>query len=75
LTAKIISGTQVASEIRQELKQRIARLKAKGLTPALAVVLVGEDPASVSYVTGKAKASAEVGLYEETVYLPADTPE
>lgn len=75
MTAKIISGTQVASEIRLELKQRIARLKEKGVTPALAVVLVGDDPASVSYVTGKAKASTEVGLYEETVRMPANTPE
>jgi methylenetetrahydrofolate dehydrogenase (NADP+) / methenyltetrahydrofolate cyclohydrolase len=75
LTAKIISGSQVAAEIRRELKQRVSRLKEKGVIPALAVVLVGEDPASVSYVTGKAKASEEIGIFEQTVKLPAETPE
>ncbi len=75
MTAKIVNGSQVAAEIRLDLKLRIARLKEKGINPALAVVLVGDDPASVSYVTGKAKAAVEVGLYEETVRLPASTPE
>lgn len=75
MTAKIISGTQVAAEIREELKKRVARLKEKGVTPALAVVLVGEDPASISYVTGKAKGAEEIGMHEETIRLPADTSE
>jgi methylenetetrahydrofolate dehydrogenase (NADP+)/methenyltetrahydrofolate cyclohydrolase len=75
MTAQIISGTQVAAEIRGELKNRVARLKEKGITPALAVVLVGEDPASVSYVTAKAKGAEEIGMLEETIRLPADTPE
>ena len=75
MTAKIISGTEVAAEIRQELKGRVQKLKEKGITPALAVVLVGEDPASVSYVTSKAKGAEEIGMYEETIRLPADTPE
>ena len=55
MTAQIISGTQVAAEIREELKGRVTKIKEKGITPALAVVLVGEDPASISYVTSKAK--------------------
>ena len=75
MTAKIISGTQVAAEIREELKGRVQRLKEKGITPALAVVLVGEDPASISYVTAKAKGAEEIGMHEETIRLPADTPE
>jgi len=75
MPAKIISGTQVAAEIREELKGRVKKLSEKGVTPALAVVLVGEDPASISYVTAKAKGSEEIGMHEETIRLPADTPE
>jgi methylenetetrahydrofolate dehydrogenase (NADP+)/methenyltetrahydrofolate cyclohydrolase len=75
MTAKIISGNQVAAEIREELKGRVANLKKKGVTPALAVVLVGEDPASVSYVTAKAKGSEEIGMHEETIRLPATASE
>jgi methylenetetrahydrofolate dehydrogenase (NADP+)/methenyltetrahydrofolate cyclohydrolase len=75
MTAKIISGNQVAAEIREELKGRVASLKAKGVTPTLAVVLVGEDPASISYVTAKAKGAEEIGMHEETIRLPANTSE
>lgn len=75
MTAQIISGTQVAADIRVELKGRVAKVKEKGVTPALAVVLVGEDPASVSYVTSKAKGADEIGMFEETIRLPADTSE
>jgi methylenetetrahydrofolate dehydrogenase (NADP+)/methenyltetrahydrofolate cyclohydrolase len=75
MTAQVISGTQVAAEIREELKGRVAKVKEKGITPALAVVLVGEDPASVSYVTSKAKGAEEIGMHEETIRMPADTPE
>jgi methylenetetrahydrofolate dehydrogenase (NADP+)/methenyltetrahydrofolate cyclohydrolase len=75
MTAKIISGTEVAAQIREELKERVKKLNEKGITPALAVVLVGEDPASISYVTAKAKGAEEIGMHEETIRLPADTPE
>lgn len=75
MTAKIISGNEVAKEIRQELKGRVAGLKEKGIVPGLGVVLVGEDPASISYVTSKAKGSQEIGMFEETIRLPADVPE
>jgi methylenetetrahydrofolate dehydrogenase (NADP+)/methenyltetrahydrofolate cyclohydrolase len=75
MTAEIISGTQVAADIRKELAQQVTELKAKGVTPGLAVVLVGEDPASISYVTAKAKGAEEVGVHEETFRLPADTTE
>ncbi len=75
MAAKVISGKQVAEEIRGELKQKVAELKEKGIVPGLGVVLVGEDPASVSYVTSKAKGCEEIGLYEETIRLPADATE
>ena len=75
MTAKILSGTQIAAEIREELKVRVKKLKGSGVIPALAVVLVGEDPASISYVTGKARGAEEIGMFEETIRLPATTPE
>jgi methylenetetrahydrofolate dehydrogenase (NADP+)/methenyltetrahydrofolate cyclohydrolase len=75
MTAQIISGTQVAAEIREELKAKVTELKKKGVIPALAVVLVGEDPGSISYVTSKEKGAAEIGMHEETIRLPATTPE
>jgi len=75
MAAKIISGNEVAAEIRAELKERVAELKEKGIFPGLGVVLVGEDPASVSYVTSKAKGSQEIGMFEETIRLPGDVAE
>lgn len=75
MAAKIISGNQVAAEIRAELKEKVAELKEKGIVPGLGVVLVGEDPASISYVTSKAKGCQEIGMFEETIRLPADVPE
>jgi len=75
MTAQIISGTQVAAEIREELKGRVKKVQEKGITPTLAVVLVGEDPASISYVTAKAKGADEIGMHEETIRLPADSSE
>jgi methylenetetrahydrofolate dehydrogenase (NADP+)/methenyltetrahydrofolate cyclohydrolase len=75
MTAKIISGTEVSAEIRQELKGRVKKIIEKGVIPSLAVVLVGDDPASVSYVTAKARGAEELGMHEETIHLPADTPE
>lgn len=75
MTAKVISGSEVAAEIRKELAVQVAELREKGIVPGLGVVLVGEDPASVSYVTSKAKGCQEIGMFEETVRLPQDTPE
>lgn len=75
MSAKIISGAQVAEEIRREIAEKVKELKGKGITPSLAVVLVGEDPASISYVTGKAKAAEELGIHEDTTRLPASTKE
>ncbi len=73
--ATIIDGQAIAAEVRRELEGRVAALKARGVTPGLAAVLVGDNPASVSYVRGKAKACAEVGIDAETVRLPADITE
>ncbi|MBP1660815.1 MAG: folD [Candidatus Aminicenantes bacterium] len=75
MPAKIISGKEVSALIREELKGRAARLKDKGIAPGLAVVLVGEDPASVSYVTAKARAAEEIGIFETTIRMPADASE
>jgi len=76
MTAKVISGAEVAAEIREELKAKAKELQEKkGVTPGLGVILVGEDPASVSYVTSKAKGCAEVGIFEETIRLSADASE
>ena len=76
MTAQIISGTETAKQIREELKQEIAELKDKhNLIPGLATVLVGEDPASQVYVGQKEKTSLALGIYSERHDLPADTSE
>jgi methylenetetrahydrofolate dehydrogenase (NADP+)/methenyltetrahydrofolate cyclohydrolase len=76
MPAKIIYGKEISVQIRVELKERVDRLKARGVTPGLGVVLVGEDPASVSYVTAKAKGAEEIGMFEETIrLLPTSTEE
>ncbi|MGD0355213.1 MAG: bifunctional methylenetetrahydrofolate dehydrogenase/methenyltetrahydrofolate cyclohydrolase FolD [Dehalococcoidia bacterium] len=75
MTARIISGTEIAAAIRSELKLRIARLKEHGKVPYLGVILVGDDPASISYVKSKEKGAQEIGVHEVTIRLPADTPE
>jgi methylenetetrahydrofolate dehydrogenase (NADP+)/methenyltetrahydrofolate cyclohydrolase len=73
--ATIIDGTAIAAEIRAELGERAAEATAAGMRPGLAAILVGDDPASVSYVSMKAKACAELGIFSETVHLPAETTE
>jgi methylenetetrahydrofolate dehydrogenase (NADP+)/methenyltetrahydrofolate cyclohydrolase len=75
MSAQIISGRVVAEEIRAELRERIAELRASGVTPGLATVLVGDDPASHQYVRNKNKAATEMGLHSRQVTLPADTSE
>ncbi len=73
MTAKIIDGKQVAADMRAELKAEVEKLKAEGIVPGLAVVLVGDDPASKSYVTAKEKACEEIGIYSDDNRLPAET--
>ena len=75
MTAKIIDGKQIAEEIREELKGRIARLAEKKVTPGLVMIRVGEDPASVSYVSAKGKAADELGVWTETIVLPESASE
>ena len=72
MTARIIDGKQVAADMRAELKGEVAKLKEAGIVPGLAVVLVGEDPASKSYVTAKERACEEIGIYSNDNRLPAD---
>ncbi|MCE5256016.1 MAG: bifunctional methylenetetrahydrofolate dehydrogenase/methenyltetrahydrofolate cyclohydrolase FolD [Spirochaetaceae bacterium] len=75
MTAKIIDGKQVSSDIRAEIHGKVASLALKGIKPGLGVILVGEDPASVSYVTGKEKACAENGIASFEYRLPAGISE
>lgn len=75
MSAIIIDGKQIAADVRQDVANKVKELKEKGIAPCLAVILVGENPASVSYVTGKQKALAEVGMVDRSVHLPEDTSE
>lgn len=73
---KIIDGKALAANLRAEIAAGVARLKAeKGVVPGLAVILVGENPASVSYVTAKERACEEAGFFSLPIHLPADTNE
>ena len=75
MTARIIDGKAIAQQVRAEWKVRADALKLRGMTPGLAVIIVGEDPASKVYVSNKVKACAEMGLHSEHIVMPADTPE
>ena len=76
MRAQIIDGKKLAAETRAEIAAGVADRKAeKGVTPGLAVILVGDNPASVSYVTAKEKACREAGMYSREIRLPAETPE
>ncbi|KFN09592.1 bifunctional methylenetetrahydrofolate dehydrogenase/methenyltetrahydrofolate cyclohydrolase FolD [Paenibacillus macerans] len=71
MSAPIINGKQVSQDIRASLREEVEELKKQGLTPGLAVVLVGEDPASQVYVRNKEKACHDLGYYSEVHRLPA----
>jgi methylenetetrahydrofolate dehydrogenase (NADP+)/methenyltetrahydrofolate cyclohydrolase len=73
MAAKIIDGKQVAADMQLELKKEVAELKTQGIVPGLGVILVGEDPASKSYVTAKERACEELGIYSDDNRLPVDT--
>ena len=74
--AKLIDGKALAANLRAEIAAGVAELKAtRGVTPGLAVVLVGDNPASVSYVTAKERACAEAGMLSREIRLPADVDE
>ena len=75
MTARLLEGAPLADAIRAEVAAEVATLKARGITPGLCAVLVGEDPASQTYVASKGKATEEAGMYSRTVRLPASTTE
>ncbi len=70
-----IDGVAVARAVRDDVAREVATLKTKGITPGLTVVIVGEDPASQSYVKSKEKASVEAGMKGETIRLSEETPQ
>lgn len=73
MSASIIDGKQIASEIKDEIRDDVARLRARGIVPKLVAVLVGENPASQVYVRNKGIACRDVGMDHETINLPSET--
>lgn len=73
MSAQVIDGKAISASVREDLRGNITRLKARGITPGLAVVLVGDDPASRVYVNMKKKACSALGMYSEEHLLPPDT--
>src|SRR5699024_2784633 len=73
--AEVINGKELAKELREEMKNDVFQLKDAGIVPHLTVILIGNNPASASYVRGKEKASSEVGLSSEVIKMDADTTE
>lgn len=72
MTARILDGKEIAREMRMEIRREVLALKEKGVQPGLGVLLVGDDPASRSYVTAKEKACEEAGIFSLEVKLPVD---
>src|ERR1700712_3070609 len=75
MTATRMDGVATAAAVKNELVDRIAALKARGILPGLGTLLVGEDPGSLSYVAGKHRDSVELGIESIRVDLPADATE
>lgn len=75
MSAEVIYGSELAEQLRIEMKKEVTTLKEKGIHPKLTVILVGEDPASKSYVSGKQKASDFVGMTSDLILLPESTSE
>ena len=73
MAAEILDGKVMSEKLRAEIAERVTALKEKGITPGLAVILVGNDPASEIYVRNKGKGCKEVGMYSRTIRLPEDT--
>src|SRR5690625_2637011 len=73
--AKIIDGKKLSNDIKKEVASQVAQLKLEGVSPGLAVVLVGDDPASQVYVRNKASACDAAGIYSKVINLPAHTKE
>lgn len=75
MAATILYGKEIAKDIREQLAGEVAELKQNGIVPGLTVVLVGDDPASHSYVRGKARGCEEVGIRSEIIYKDASITE
>ena len=75
MSARILDGATIAREIRAEVAREVAELEARGVRPGLAVVIVGDNPASQIYVKNKGRACREAGMHSETVRLPGETTE
>jgi methylenetetrahydrofolate dehydrogenase (NADP+)/methenyltetrahydrofolate cyclohydrolase len=75
MVAKVIDGHAVARQVREECRQQTLALAAQGVVPGLAVIIVGDDPASRVYVANKIKACTEVGLKSTVYAFAADTPD
>ncbi len=75
MAAMLIDGKKIAAETRAEIAAQVEEQKAAGVTPGLAVIIVGENPASQVYVRNKHKACGEVGMYSEVIEMPGDTTE
>jgi methylenetetrahydrofolate dehydrogenase (NADP+)/methenyltetrahydrofolate cyclohydrolase len=73
MTASIIDGKQISADMRSEMKDEISELAKRGIVPGLGVVLVGEDPASKSYVKSKKMACEQIGIYSDNRHLSSDT--
>ena len=73
MAAEILDGKVMSEKLRAEIAERVTALKEKGITPGLAVILVGNDPASEIYVRNKGKGCKEVGMYSWTIRLPEET--
>lgn len=75
MSMKLINGKEIGSQIRESIHEEVKDLIEKGITPGLAVILVGEDPASKTYVANKEKACKDLDIYSELIKLPQDTSE
>ncbi|MFJ7732247.1 bifunctional methylenetetrahydrofolate dehydrogenase/methenyltetrahydrofolate cyclohydrolase FolD [Lysinibacillus sp. NPDC097231] len=73
MSSAIINGKEIGQEIRNSVAERVARLKEQGLTPGLAVVLVGDNQASATYVRNKQKSCEAIGMFSELIKLPEET--
>jgi methylenetetrahydrofolate dehydrogenase (NADP+) / methenyltetrahydrofolate cyclohydrolase len=73
MVARIIDGTRIGREIREEVRSEVLELRAKGIQPGLAAILVGNRPASQTYVRNKIKACRDLGIYSQEIRLPEET--
>lgn len=70
MAAQLIDGNKIAADIKADVSRRVSALRARGISPGLAAIIVGDNAASISYVSGKAADCAEVGIFSETFHLP-----